>query len=182
MAMSEEPKVDAPAMMSNSEPKLETLSKALYAAYHKVPMDDVERLNDKIMAPLTDAETTVNTDMTRKVTVKMTDGSGYRAKVVEADAEYFPTDLIFMRSGILVMRFEPVDTREWDYIELGATQADQLFPELAAQMLKAHGVNKEPASTTIIEAIQLILEEFENQKDADRVREEYQDNPLFGIF
>lgn len=179
--MNEETPV-APTMMSNSEPKLEVVGKELYAAYHKIPMDDVERLNDKIMAPIIQTEVTVTTDMTRKVTVKMTDGSGYRAKVVEADAEYFPTDLIFMRSGTLLMRFEPVDTREWDYVELGVTQADQLFPDLAAQMLKSHGINKEPASTTIIEAIMLILEEFENQKDAEKVREEYQDNPLFGMF
>lgn len=171
---------NTPSLLSSSEPTLSTVCEPLKKIYDTHSLDELDELNERIVRPLVENEEVVTVDMTRKINVRMKEeGKGYRARIVDAGDEYFVTDLILTLSERLIVRLAPADDREWDAVELGVTQADVLFPELGAALLKAHGIKEE--AENLVTCILLVVENFNIQDDRKAALEQMKNNPLFGL-
>lgn len=124
---------------------------------------------------------------TPMATQKFADGT-FKNKPVELGQEFFMNETYVGKSGKLIFMFRPVDSREYEHIEVDERQVLNIFPTIGAMAVGALGWAASKTDMLMSDIVSVLYDSMEKaekeQKVAEKAQQEtkYADVPNFGRF
>ncbi|MDE4297035.1 hypothetical protein PXK56_17760 [Phaeobacter gallaeciensis] len=114
-----------------------------------------------------------------KAAVKYTDGS-FKMKPVMGGWNFFAEYAYLGKKGEMIFGLTPEDAQEYEFAEWSHKVMDEVFPLAGGQLAKALGLEGENFAILFDKVVTMKGEELLNAEK--RAKQEYAENPNFGMF
>ncbi len=114
-----------------------------------------------------------------KASVKYPDG-GFKMKPILAGWNFFPDYSYLGKRGEVIFGLTPEDAQEYEFVEFSHKAMDTVFPLAGGQLGEKLGLSGENFKTLFNQTVIRLSEEAETAEK--RAKQEYAENPNFGMF